>query len=514
LGRATLIIAVSVLLSRVLGIGREMLLAALAGVNEQKNALDLAFLIPDIINHLVSTGFLAITFIPIFTGFLVKNQDDDAWQFFSNILSVLSLFMLLLIIPAWIFMEPLLLAFTSTSPSPEILKLAVHYGRIVLPAQVFFLVGTFFMAVQHIRRRFLIPALTGLIYNASIIIFGWLFRDQGLVGFAWGVPIGAFIGFFVLQIFAGLRAGARFSLSFKPFDLHVVRFYRLTLPLIAGVGAMFALEFVTKSFGSAFGDFGISSLNYAYRMMYTLVAVFGFSVGVASYPNLAQKAKEGKLSEMSSELYGTLEKVICMLLPVLFAVFICSHSIIALLFERGAFEASSTQLISGLLRLYLPASIALCMQVIMVRYFYALEKMWTPTLVNSLVFLASIPVYMLSAQRFGIQSVPIIGAIFSWIQVILLFVFWKKQNTGYSGTGLSKSLLRVLPASAVSLTLALLFFQHPFSITSTSGAIGHLLNILVLGGFIFSLQMILQYFAQSKGTEQILKHLAQKLHLR
>ena len=94
MNKAALIIAISMLASRVLGILREMLLAHNAGTGLEKNALDLAFMIPDILNHVVSTGFLSIIFIPIFTGYLVSSEEDKGWKFFSNVLTTIGVFLL------------------------------------------------------------------------------------------------------------------------------------------------------------------------------------------------------------------------------------------------------------------------------------------------------------------------------------------------------------------------------------------------------------------------------------
>lgn len=108
MNKAAIIVAVSMLLSRVLGIFREMLLAHAAGVSLEKNALDLAFMIPDILNHVVSTGFLSIIFIPIFTGYKVAGDEEKSWKFFSNVLNTFGAILLVLVIPAFIFMPELL----------------------------------------------------------------------------------------------------------------------------------------------------------------------------------------------------------------------------------------------------------------------------------------------------------------------------------------------------------------------------------------------------------------------
>lgn len=425
---AALIIAISILASRILGVVREMLLARIAGINAEKNALDLAFLIPDILNHLVSTGFLSIIFIPIFTGYLVKHEEDKAWRFFANILNTLGLFLAILIVPAWIWMREAILLFTTADPSPEVLDMAVRFGRIILPGQLAFFAGSFLVAVQHTRKQFLIPSLTGVIYNAGIIAGGWLGREHGIVGFAWGVPVGAFIGFFLLQIWGAWRGGIRWMPLLHFGDPDVRRYLKLMLPLMLGVGAMFALEFVIRSFGSAFGSQGISALNYAYRVMYTLVAVFGFSVGVASYPDMARLAKEGKQTELNQRVARSLDRMFAFLVPVMAVVWLLSFAAVRLLFERGAFTREATELVSELLRWYLPAALGLCMQAVLVRSFYAQERMWAPTLVNSALFLLSLPLYAIMAPSLGIRSVPLIGTITALIQVFALVWFWQRLN--------------------------------------------------------------------------------------
>ena len=138
MNNATIIIAASMLASRALGILREMLLARAAGVTAEKNALDLAFLIPDILNHVVSTGFLSIVFIPIFFGYKAKNDEEGSWKFFSNVLNTLGIVFLLLIVPSFIWMKELISLFTMAADLPtELLDRATYLGRIILPGQLF-----------------------------------------------------------------------------------------------------------------------------------------------------------------------------------------------------------------------------------------------------------------------------------------------------------------------------------------------------------------------------------------
>jgi putative peptidoglycan lipid II flippase len=504
------IIAISVLLSRVLGIAREILLAHIAGIDQHKNALDLAFLVPDLLNHIISTGFLSITFIPMFTGYLVANKQTEAWHFFSRILTTLGLLLLVLIVPAWVFIEPILLFITAESPSPEVLSLAVEYGRIILPAQIFFFAGTFLVAVQHIQRQFFIPAFTGLIYNVSIIAGGWLGKDYGLIGFAWGVPVGAFIGFFALQLYGASRSGIYFKPRFSVTNPAFLKFVSLTIPLVLGVGAMFGLEFITRAYGGSFGDSGISALNYAYRMMYTLVAVFGFSVGVAGYPGLAKLAQQGNIEQLNQTVYTTINRMILVLVPVVTASWMASDAIIRLLFERGAFTSEATTMVAGLFRWYLPASVALCAQVILVRSFYAKQQMWLPTIINTGIFAASLPVYGLLQHPLGIHSVPLIGCVVAYLQVACLVLVWQLQNKGQRANNTAfVQFVKNTSKAILVLTVGVLVGQNiPVILQGMEQSLyKDLVMVLLLAPVVLLVQFMVFYFSKHNEMDFIFKKL-------
>ena len=510
MNKAALIIAVSMLLSRILGIFREMLLADIAGVGFEKNALDLAFMIPDILNHVISTGFLSIIFIPIWTGYIVKGNEAKAFSFFSNVLNTFGFFLLLLVIPSFIWMKELLILFTAADLEPALLEKATYYGRIILPAQLFIFAGSILVALQHTRKQFLIPSLTGLIYNASIIIGGLIGQDSGLAGFAYGVPVGAFIGFFVLQIFGAKRNGIKYRLIFKPFDEDIRRYLKLMLPMSFGVGSMFALEFVIRSFGGNFGTEGISSLNYAYRVMYTLVAVFGFSVGVASYPTMAILVKEGKFKELNQKIWKSLSRMFCILVPAVIAVWALSVPAVRILFERGAFSKESTEMVSELLRFYLPVSFGLCLQAVLVRSFYASERMWLPTILNTGIFILTIPCYFIFGDYSGIKSVPIVGALGALTQVVLMIFLWAKKN----GTDGMSSALKNMGKAILSFGIMLVVILVHDSLTSAFlrniSLIPLIFYSVIIGSLLFVSSLYIQKLLKSEDAKDILNELLGK----
>jgi len=505
--KASLIIAASLLASRVLGVLREMLLAKIAGVNEQKNALDLAFMIPDILNHLIGTGFLSIVFISLFTTHLLKQNEDEGWRSFSNIFNVLGSSLLILAIPAFIFMRELILLLTAVPPSEEILLMATHFGRIILPAQLFFFAGSFLIAAQQARKQFFIPSLTGIIYNASIVLSGWFFREGGVIGFAWGVPIGAFIGFFILQIIGSYRGGVKYFFSFNPKDLEFSKAIKLLFPMILGAGSMFALEFVIRSFGSMFGNSGISSLNYSYRLMYTLVAVFGFSVGAAKYPDMVRMFKENKKDELNGKVWGDLAKIFAILVPAICALTAISLPVVRILFERGAFTQQNSILVNNLLLFYLPASIGLCFQALLARAFYSMEKMWLPTIINTLTFATSLFLYAPVAKIMGIYSVPVVSFVCSFVQLIMLLAFW-----GVKGSKLFiRDFMAAIAAMVIFAPLGLYLSKYFYNWLLNANLPYLIVYSVVISFLFFALSIILQTLLGSKSSSYIIFLLKKKM---
>ena len=496
MNKAAIIVAVSMLLSRVLGIFREMLLAHAAGVSLEKNALDLAFMIPDILNHVVSTGFLSIIFIPIFTGYKVAGDEKGGWKFFSNVLNTFGIALLILVVPAFIWMQELLQLLTVDGATPELIERATYYGRIILPGQVFIFVGSILVAVQHTRKQFLIPSLTGLIYNVAIV-------GGGALGLA-----------------LGKYTGTDYEFIVQPKHPDIVRYFKMMLPMSLGVGSMFGLEFIIRSFGANFGTGGISSLNYAYRVMYTLVAVFGFSVSVTSYPDMARLVKEGDFGQLNRKIWKSLSRMFCILIPAVVAVWALSFPAVRILFERGAFQRETTEAISEILRWYLPVSLGLCLQAVLVRSFYACERMWVPTLLNTGIFAATIPAYILLGAPeagLGIKSVPIVGATGAILQVISMIFMWAKKNGTDGMRDALLNMLRALVAFGIMIAAAI-------GLDHVSGEFVRNTNLIVLviyacaaGIGLFTLTLIVQRYLGSKDAKDILNELLgkvlRKLHL-
>ncbi|MBU0699104.1 MAG: murein biosynthesis integral membrane protein MurJ, partial [Proteobacteria bacterium] len=295
-GLASVIMMASVFLSRLTGLVREQVIAYIGGIGGGVDAYQVAFIIPEILNHIVASGFLSVTFIPIFSNYLVRNQEEEGWRVFSLIFTGFGSLMLVLITIACVFAGEFIKLFAPGLDDPILMERAIKMTRIIMPAQFFFFSGGLFMAVQFAKEKFLIPALSPLLYNLGIICGGVLLGTRiGMEGFSWGVLAGAFIGNFLVQLWGAKKVGMRFTMAFDFRHPELLTYLRVTLPLMIGLTMTFSTEFLFRFFGSYLPRGNIASLNYGLRTMFMLVGFFGQAVGVASFPFMARLAAENKI---------------------------------------------------------------------------------------------------------------------------------------------------------------------------------------------------------------------------
>ena len=425
-GIASLIILTSIFLSRVIGLFREMVIAYMFGTSASVDAYQVAFFIPDILNHILASGFLVVTFIPIFTGYLAGDDEREGWRVFSLILTCFGSLLIVFIIIAWIF-TPQLMSLVGFK-DPATLQSSIRMTRIIIPAQFFFFCGGLLTAVQYAKEKFLMPALAPLIYNIGIISGGlvlgpWL----GIEGFAWGVLIGAVVGSFGLQIIGAGRVGMIFRPLFRFSHPDLRKYLLMTLPLMVGLTMTFSTEFFSRFFGSYLPEGSVSSLNYSLRIMYVLVGLFGQAAGVAAYPFLAKMVAEGKITEMNQLMNRTL-RLIALVIPVSVVAIVLRKEIVRMVFQRGTFDAAATDATANVMIFILIGTSAFAAQTIVSRGYYAMQNTIFPAVFGSLAVMLSIPLYLVGMNRMGVAGVALAISISAIFQVATLYILWNRKS--------------------------------------------------------------------------------------
>ncbi len=506
-GIASLIMMSSVFLSRVFGIVREMIIAYLAGTGSSVDAYQISFIIPEILNHILASGFLSITFIPIFTKYLAEKNEKEAWKTFSNILCSFSILLLVLVIIAVFFTEKIIAITGITDPAT--IKEAIRMTRIIIPAQLFFFMGGLLMAVQFANEKFLIPALAPLVYNGSIILGGCiLFPLIGMEGFSWGVLMGALLGNFVVQWIGAKKTGMKLTIHFDFKHPDLRKYLVLTLPLMLGLTMTFSTEIFPKVFGSYLSKGSVASFNYGLRIMFLLVGLFGQAVGVASYPYLSQLAAKNRLDEMN-ELLNTTLRHISLVIPFSVLIVILRFEIVTLIFQRGEFDIRSTAITANILIYLMIGAFGFTAQTIVNRGYYALQNTLFPTIYVSCAVILTLPLYQLGMKQMGIYGVALALSFSTIIQVVLLFIMWNRRSGNRGSGAVYRSYLKIIVLSLINGALLYKVKETLLSGVQSTSISGCLINLFSISALFCVMMILLAYIFRVKEifelTDKVLK---------
>lgn len=447
IGAASLIMMVSIFLSRFMGLFREMTIAAVGGADAAVDAYRVAFVLPEILNHILASGFLSVTFIPIFSRYLAKEDEAGGWKIFSILLTVFGSALGLLIVLAMVLAPDLVTLLAPGREDPAFRALAIKMTRIILPAQFFFFAGGLFTAVQFARERFAIPALAPLFYNLGIIAGGALLGPRlGMEGFSWGVLAGAFTGNFLLQWIGARKVGMRFQIHFDIRHPDLMKYIVLTLPLMLGLTMTFSTEIFSKYFGSFLQEGAISWIDYGMRIMLMLVAFFGQAAGVASFPFMARLAADNQIAEMNRLLNNTL-RYLALVIPFSILIMVLRQEVVTILYQRGLFTPEDTVMTSRILLFLLVGAAAFAAQTVVNRGFYAVQNTLLPALYGTLAAVLSIPIYMLGLRLMGVTGVGLAISLSAFFQVLVLYVLWNRRSDNRGSGAVGRFYLKVTAAS-------------------------------------------------------------------
>ena len=384
---AAILMVLAILGSRLLALVRDMVVSYYFGAGMVTDAYKAAFSLPDLLYYLIAGGALSTAFIPVFTEYLEKQEEEAAWHVFSVIGTVVTVGLIPVVLVGWLFTEQLLYPFCAGF-SAEKLSLTASLTRIILPAQICFFLGGLMMGTLYSLGHFRAPALGPLIYNIGIITGGliggaYFGSFWGIYGLAWGVLGGAILGNVLLQIVALRRLGVRYRPSFDVRHEGVVRVARLVLPVLLGLSLPQFCLILTRAFASPLGDGPITWLDNGNKLMQLPLGIFGQALSVAVFPTLSRLSARGETEEFRNQLNLGMRSILFLTIPSAVLLIVLAGPVTALVFERGRWTSQDTAATAHLLVLYSFAIFAVSGQQIVNRGFYALKDTLTPTLVGS-----------------------------------------------------------------------------------------------------------------------------------
>lgn len=451
---ATLLLMASILLSRVLGLFREALIAARLGTGVEADAYATAFLLPDLVNTLLAGGFLSVSFVPLYARRLREDGDSAAARFLGGVQLFFVATGIATIALLWWLAEPVLELLQPGLGGTESMAKAVRITRILLPAQIAFLLAGAWNGAQYARKAFFAPALAPLVYNLGILAGGWFLAPWlGAEGFAWGVLAGAMLGHLLLQWWGSARAGVAHELPRDLGDLKA--FLWRTVPLMLGLTLGFSSEFLLRRLSGFLGTGAVAEASYAFRLTMVLVAFFGQATGVASYPFLVELAGSGRWDELQALLRRSLSRLVVALVPASALACALAPEIVRLAFRRGAFHEDAVDAVASPLRWMVWSVLPWSVQIVLSRGMFARDRFWTSAALGTGVVLVAWPLWAGLVQHWGREGIGPGLVLLICLQCLVFVVAWSRAPGGWKAfAGLGGIWAEVSVVSVASAFLA------------------------------------------------------------
>ena len=426
---AAFVIMVAYAASGILGLVRNRMLAAtfFGGRESELDAYFAAFVIPDTLFQLLIIGALSAAFIPVFSHYL-KRDEQEASKLASASINVITLVFLALVIIVFM-LSGSLSRLIAPSLDPGSIILLSRLLRIMLLAQVFFALSGFMTAIIQAHQRFLIPALAPIAYNLGIvggIVF--LTPTYGIFGPTVGVVVGAVLHF-VIQIPLASRLGFQYSFNFN-INHPGVREIRKLMPLRSLTLAVGQAErFIAVFIATALAAGSLTIFNFARQLYLLPVTLFGTTIGQASFPSLSADIAAEKKEEFAKTLRSSLLQTLFLSLPAAAIVLILRLPAVRIAFGARNFPWEATLLTGKTVALLAIAIPTQSLIGVLIRAFYALHDTKTPFLTTSGSAALTVMLSIIFAEtlELGVIGLGVAVAISTLVHtLILLFLMHKK----------------------------------------------------------------------------------------
>ncbi|MEM8534584.1 MAG: murein biosynthesis integral membrane protein MurJ [Chloroflexota bacterium] len=458
----TFVVAGGYLLSRVLGLIRDIIIANEFGTALELSAYRAAFGVLDIVYLVIAGGALGSAFIPVFTTFLTNQKEEDAWRLASSLLNIILVGLLAACALIAIFAQPIVALTVARGFEPESQELTAQLLRMLLIQPALLGVGGLAKATLESFDRFALPAIGANLYNIGII-GGALLAPAfgiGIYGMVWGVIVGALL-FLVIQIPGLIAVGVRYTPTFRLSTPGLWQVARLLGPRLFGQSAWQINLIVIISFASVVGEQAAAANAYAFQLMLLPHGLVALSLGTVLFPQLARHFADGDIDTLRATVLNGIRSVLFLALPAAVLLGILRVPIIELLLQRGDFTGESTMLTAEALGFYAIGLAAFAASEIIVRTFYAMQDTLTPVL----VVIVTVIVNMILAWLFlgfGLAGLALAFSLANMLEMVALLVILQ-QRLGSFGTAFWRSIGGMIVATLAvgAVLLALLALSTP-----------------------------------------------------
>lgn len=439
------------MISRILGFLRETLMAGFYGQRGVTDAYNTAFILPDLLYWLLVGGVLSAAFIPVFSEYIAKGDEDEGWRVASSVANLIFLTLGVFTLIG-LFLTPHFIHLVVPGFEPENKVLAIHLTRILLLQPLFMALSGLTMGILNSYKIFWPSAVGTVLYNASIIFFGTILanpsKPESISGFAVGVVIGA-IANFAVQIPALRKVGIRYYPIIDWRNPGVRKIGALALPIILSYSLNQIQVAVNTKFGSMMIPGSLSAVWWSYRLFQLPVGIFALAIAVATFPTMTEHAALKRWNDFRQTLSNAIRLVIFITLPISVGMIVLRFPLIRVLFEHGEFTANDTFTMAIPLFYYSIGITSQAVIQILPRVFYALKDTWTPVVLGIIAMAVNILAMVLLVGPLAHGGLAFATTIAAFVNMLLLFYFLRKKFGQMDGWAMFWTSVKSLLASLI-----------------------------------------------------------------
>lgn len=430
IAKATIGLMIVTMLSKVLGFGRELILASAYGASAYSDAYIISLNIPTVIFAAIGTA-LSTTFIPLYYEGNSIGGKNETIKFTNNLLNIVFILGLIVSILGFIFVKPLVKIFAMGFEG-ETLKIAIDFTRILIFGMIFTSLSEVIKGYLNANNNFTIPGIMlGIPFNIIIIVSIIISTKTN----PYILPIGTLIAIFSRVLFQMpymYRYGYKYKPSFDIKDKYIKKMIWLIGPVFIGVAVNQINAMVDRTLASTLQQGSISALNYASKLNGFVLAIFISSVASVIYPMLSKLSAEDDSKKFGESVAKVVNTVVLLVIPISIGAMVLSTPIVRLLFQRGAFDSRATAMTSIALVFYSIGMVAFGLRDVLGKVFYSLQDTKTPMKNGAMAMVFNIVLNIILVKKMGHAGLALATSISAIICIFLLFASLKKK-IGYFG---------------------------------------------------------------------------------
>jgi putative peptidoglycan lipid II flippase len=456
LGRSTAIFAVWTGVSRVAGLAREILAAAIFGTQGAINAFVIAFQVPNLLRSLVADSALSAAFLPVFTELEEQGRAREARRLAGALIGLISMVLGLLTLVA-IVTAPWVMPLFAPGLPDDLVDETVRLAQIMFPIVVLLGLTGIVAALLQAHGEFGPTAFAPVLWNVVIIaglaaVTPLVPEDHRITVYAVAILVGTLAQ--LLYLLPYLRGKGPFPISLGLGNRRVRQVLWLMLPVTLGLGLINVNLSVDSVFATLVSDDSPRAIDAAFRLYLLPQGVFSVAIATVLFPTISRLAARRDVTGMQDTLAHGLRQIFFMLLPASAFLLVMSEPVVRLVFQRGEFDAASTALTSDAL-FYFAIGLAFNgASLLVIRAFFSMQRPWLPTAVAGLGVVLNVILNAILYQPLGTGGIPLATSISSIATFLVLQWLLERELGGLHRAWLLDGMARSLVASAVSALLA------------------------------------------------------------